>query len=220
MPGLSFDTILNSIREFIATRARSNLQPQPLLRISFLVNKQNYFEAESFLDLGVALGADSVELRCVDAALEPTLYRRLHVSESDFGAILERIETRAAKDKRISYAPRWVFWPDRYGQPDQERAEAISCGNADEVFGVYLSSGEVTFCCYMAANLETMGNALGSVYESSALDIWNGARARTFVESLRDVRRAPSVCKQCLNYWNKKWVRVTSETEGTRYASD
>jgi len=203
MPGLDFEKIIGSIHELIALRNKFGLKI-PVVRVSFVVTKENYFEAEDFIDLAIGLGADKITIGCVDAVLEPTVREQQHISIKEFASTFERIEDRARKDRRISHVPRWVLWSEIYKQPGQENAVAISCGNVDEVFGVYLPSGEVVFCCYMAAEMEKK-EELGNIYEQSALEIWNGIPAQTFAKSMRDLGTAPTICKRCLNFWNKKW---------------
>jgi MoaA/NifB/PqqE/SkfB family radical SAM enzyme len=204
MPGLRFEQIVNSVRQLIDRRNMLGLKI-PLVRVSFLVTRDNYFEAEQFIDLGESLRADSITIGCVDSVLEPEIRKQQGVARVEFEPSLERIEARARKNKRIGVVPRWVFWPEAYKPPNREGATTISCGNADSVFGVYFTSGEVTFCCYMAAEIERSENCLGNIHESSALDIWNGARAISFTKSMNDMRTAPDICKRCANFWNKYW---------------
>jgi len=204
MPGLSFRQIVDSIQQLI--KKRNTMHPRiPSVRVSFVVTKDNYFETEDFVDLAEDLGAESITITCVDPVLQPEIREHQGVSRPEFESTLERIESRAKSSKRINVAPRWVFWPEVYKPPNRERASSICCGNADSVFGVYFTSGEVTFCCYMAAEIERSENCLGNIYGSRALDVWNGPRATSFVKSMKDVRSAPDICKRCLNYWNKYW---------------
>ena len=206
MPGLDFDKIIRSIGELIQIRNKFGTR-LPAVRLSFLVTKENYFEALDFIDLALQIGADMATIGSIDTVLNPRLRQEQYVSEREFGPVLEEIEARASEDKRISCVPRWVFWPEVYEQPGQENAVAINCGNTGEVFGIYFSSGEVTFCCYMAAEIENKAYCLGNICESSGLEIWNGPRALAFVRSMRNLETTPSICKWCLNFWNKEWAQ-------------
>ncbi|MFC1869962.1 radical SAM protein [Chloroflexota bacterium] len=204
MPGLDFNKIVQSIVRLREERAKACLE-KPSIKLTFVVTKANYTEAEDYLDLGVTLGADKIWVRSLDYLQNRHIYESQRVSREEFEPILERIEARAKSDNRIQYAPRWAFWPHDFPQPNQIGAKSIYCPNAQHQFGVYFSSGEVTPCCYMAAYIESPGNCIGNIYEESALQIWNGQRAKSLRKSLKKLETAPDICKQCPNYWGKQW---------------
>jgi MoaA/NifB/PqqE/SkfB family radical SAM enzyme len=206
MPGLDLGRIVNSVIQLTELRDKVG-SSLPVIRLSFVVTKDNYFEAEDFIDLAIKLHADEISIGSVSSALAPQIREQQHVPKEKFEPILERIENRARKDRRIRSVPKWYFWPESYKQPAEETAVGISCGNVNEVFGIYLTSGQATFCPYMAAEIENENNCLGNIHQSSALEIWNGVRANAFLQSIADIKTAPDVCKRCTNSWNKTWIQ-------------
>jgi radical SAM protein with 4Fe4S-binding SPASM domain len=205
MPGLDFNSVKQSIIQLKSEVAAAN-QRTPSLFLTFVVTRRNYPEAEDFIELGITLGADRIEVRNVDNMLNKDIYDSQRVSRDEFESILDRIEVRSRADKRIGCSPKWAFWPDDFIQPDSMDAKSIYCVNARDVFGIYFSSGEVTPCCYMAAYIENPEYCLGNIHEESALSIWNGHKATALVESLDDIESAPDICKECSNYWSKQWI--------------
>jgi len=204
MPHLDFDGLCKSVYELVALRNILGLRV-PHVHLSFVVTRDNYFEAEKFVDLAFEMGADSISIRPLDKELNPRIFWEQQPPKEEFDPILERIEDRTRQDKRVWCAPRWGFFPKAY-QETRDKSTAISCGNAENTFRVYFTSGEVTFCCYMAAEIENEINCLGNIYDSSALEIWNGPRAQAFRRSMKDIRAAPDICLRCSNFWNKEWV--------------
>ena len=202
MPGLDFEATIQGIRSLIEERNKSSIG-KPSIFLTFVVTKINYMEAEDFIDLGLGMGADIVAVRSVDLSLNKKIYIQQHVSRVQFEPILDRIEARAKSDNRIDCAPRWSFWPADLPSPNQRGAKSIYCADAQHVFGIYSTDGKVTPCCYLAAHIENPENCLGNIYDESALKIWK--HANSFRKSLGNVHTAPTICKQCTNFWGKKW---------------
>jgi MoaA/NifB/PqqE/SkfB family radical SAM enzyme len=203
MPGLNFEMIIQRISELRKT-VDDVIPNQLSIMLTYVVTKANFNEIEEFVDLGTKLKADRLAIRNVDHLLNEKIYKEQQVVREQLEPILERIEARAKLDNRIECAPRWVFWPDELPQPGQKGSKSIYCPNAEQVFGVYFSSGEVTPCCYTAAYVENPGNCIGNIYIESIHDIWQ--KAKTFSKSLNKVDTAPFVCKKCTNYWGKRWI--------------
>jgi MoaA/NifB/PqqE/SkfB family radical SAM enzyme len=205
MPGLDFEALITRTRSLREARERASLD-KPLIFFSFVVNRENYLEAEDFPNIGIAAGADRIGIRPLDRLLNRKIYEAQHVSREQFESILGRIEARARLDSRIECPPRWAFWPDKFLKPNRIGAKAIYCPNVQRTFGIYFSSGEVTPCCYMAAYVESPENCLGNIYHEKAINIWNGGKAESLRESLNRTGSAPDICRECTNYWGKRWV--------------
>jgi len=204
MPGLNFEAVTKAISSLREERDKDSLA-KPSIFLTFVVTKDNYMEAEDFIDLGIAMGADIVAVRNVDRSLNKKIYDQQCVAREQFEPILERIEARAKYDNRIQYSPRWAFWPDDYPQPNRINAKSIYCPGPKHVFGIYFTDGKVTPCCFLAAHVENSRNCFGNIYEESALEIWK--RAKYLRKSLSDVKAAPDICKQCANFWGKRWYK-------------
>jgi radical SAM protein with 4Fe4S-binding SPASM domain len=205
MPGLDFNKLIKQTKKLREARDKASLD-RPLMFFSFVVNRENYLEAETFLDTGISAGADVIGIQPLDRLQNKKIYDELNVTPEKFEPIWERIEAKAKLDHRFEISPRWAFWPDEFPHPGRSDAKAIYCPNVGSVFGIYFSSGEVTPCCYAAAFVESPENCFGNIYEEKALAIWNGKRAESFRASMNDVNTAPRICRECTNYWGKQWV--------------
>lgn len=206
MPGSHLDTVRSSIKTLIRLRNRAQLKT-PLVRVSFVVTKNNYLETEDFLDLACRLGVDRMTVQALDKALNAELYRNQVVPVDELAPILERVYLRSRDDKRIECPPSWVFHPS--SRLEETDSYAVTCGNSEGTLDIYFTSGETAFCCYMAAQIEVY--SLGNIYDRSALEIWNGKVAQCFRESMRDSATVPLVCRTCLNTWNKRPVELERE---------
>lgn len=183
MPGLDFDSIISSI-EYIK-------HTDITLQISFVTTKGNYHEAEDFCKLGTKLKADSILIRGVDFGLSDKIYKEQSVTLEQFKNIYNRIQRKAIFNRKLHIAPKWTFFPDKYQSP-----KFGSCPNINDTFGVYYANGDVSFCCYMAADKLSIGNVL----DGSVSDIWNSSKAQEFRMHRQDI------CSRCGNYWNRRVV--------------
>lgn len=203
MPGSDLDAVCSSIRALLHLRKRLGLRV-PFMKVSFVITKNNYLEIEKFLDLACSLGVDIVVIQALDEALNARIYHEQIVPVAELTPILERVYQRIEGDQRVWCAPLWRF------RPSSERilesgSYAVACGSSEGILEVFFTSGEVTFCPYMAAEVENC--SLGNIFKQSALEIWNGERARRFRRSMQDPATVPVVCRKCLNYWNRRWIR-------------
>lgn len=201
MPGLDFDKICTSIHELAALRNRTKSK-LPHIFLTFLVTKDNYLETEDFVKLALKLGANKIRVQALDKAQNPRIFREQKPPKEKFLPILKRLH---GIHHRVKCEPKWVFFPETYPQV-RKGAVALKCNNTEIEFGIFFTSGEVTFCCNMAADIENKENCIGNIYEQSGLEIWNGKRATAFRKSLKNIKTAPDICKRCLNYYSKKWI--------------
>ena len=180
MPGLNFAEVYSEIKRLARLRGEN-------MRLSFLATKDNYHEAAQFVTLAQAMGVHRVTIQALDWALNASVYQAQKPPLAQFLPVLQALEETPG----VECPPRWVFYPLDYSVPKMRW-----CGNMASNFGVYHVSGEVCFCCYMAARIEMY--SLGNIFEQSALEIWNGERATAFRES-----PLPILCDYCLNYWSR-----------------
>jgi radical SAM protein with 4Fe4S-binding SPASM domain len=189
MPGLMHRMVLDNVRRAVALDG-------PTVRLSFLTTKDNWHEAEQFVGLALGLGCDRITIQALDRALNEAIWREQQPPRAEFEPVLARLRANG----RVEVPPLAAFYA-----PDKRPRYPVQCGNVGQNFGVFYTTGEVVFCCYMAAEAERW--SVGNIYEQGALDIWRGSRAAAFRTALGDAGTVPDVCWKCNNYWSKSGGR-------------
>lgn len=176
MPGLDFDRVCHNLAAVKRTNRGTTV------RISMVATRLNFHEAIPFIRLARELGADQVSISALDPLLTPPgVYENLRIPLE----AKEHLARIAEEPGPVRCSPASVFWP-----PEEQNDVRQDCPKTRRTFGVFFPNSDVQFCCYMAAQVQSIGH-----YEGLALGVWNGEKAQKWRNE------GHPICRRCTAQW-------------------
>jgi len=227
-PNLSFDNLVKNVMYFLYKRKKYNLQ-YPFLTLQFVVQKENYHEAELFikfwkekfrefsLDLKVFYSWWH-ETSCDHIAFQPcAIHNEDSLKQTEvYNLYYTTVKSLKEKSKSLDpFGDYSVRFRQKYSQPVEselyEESRYISKTDRYPCACLYQTpnikwNGDLMICCRKAISNE---NCLGNLHTHSLLELWTGE----LINKLRLLHikgKFISECESC--YTQEQWGRVPLKT--------
>lgn len=146
-----------------------------MVGLNFVAERRNYQEMVAFAEMGRAIGAAYVTIRCVFDPADPL--------PEDLRAAM-RAEAAAARRVEAADGSFRVFlgnFTDRYLGASAEDAFPYARCLGPNLIGIVGGDGHVYACCFLRGNKQF---SFGNINEQSFGEIWNGPRRQAVMEAV------------------------------------